>query len=75
MLYVEDKCLAEKPLIFRIEECTNDVSTVDANGDNCNVYHEDPSMCGNLDTDSFRSLQMCCACNGGTIGYADMTPE
>ena len=75
MLYVEDKCLVESPPILGIKQCTDNLTYVDTNGANCTTYHQNNSLCGKSDSDDFNSLEMCCACNGGTLGYANMTSE
>ena len=46
ILYAEDKCLAEAPIILRVEECISDSSYVDINGDSCDVYVENKELCG-----------------------------
>ena len=33
--------------------------------DGCTEYAQNPQWCGNYDTDTFKSLEMCCACGGG----------
>ena len=75
LLYAEDKCLTEQPPIFGIEECNDDLTSFDTNEVSCTPFHDNPSLCGKDDTDDFKSLEMCCACNGGIKGYVDMTPE
>jgi len=75
MIYAEDKCLAESPPTFGIEECLDDLSSLDTNEINCTTYHENPSLCGQNDTEVFKSLEMCCACDGGTKSYVNMTQD
>ena len=54
------------------ETCINtDNGYTDTYGYGCYLYTEYPSMCGNYDDymfTSFSSMQMCCACGGGTSG-------
>ena len=75
MFYAEDKCLAEVTPILRIEECIDNLAFDDINGVNCTSYREDLSLCGENDTEDFKSFDMCCACDGGSKGYANMTTE
>ena len=36
----------------------------DSYGDLCSDYYENTQWCGNYDTDTFNSYEMCCACEG-----------
>lgn len=38
----------------------------DVDGDPCSQYAHMPGFCGRYDTADFRSVNMCCACGGGT---------
>jgi hypothetical protein len=38
----------------------------DERGFDCEFYDEYPNECGSLDSDSFKSDELCCACGGGT---------
>ena len=42
-----------------------DNGEVDSYGDGCAGYAEFPSWCGGYDTETFNSMEMCCACGGG----------
>ncbi|MED5474823.1 MAG: hypothetical protein VX770_02225, partial [Candidatus Neomarinimicrobiota bacterium] len=61
----------EKPYTYdrpytNTRDCEDtDNGAVDAFGDACAAYVDFPSWCGNYDTDTFNSLDMCCACGGG----------
>jgi hypothetical protein len=48
------------------EDCSNDLSSADSYGDDCNSYTaETVSWCGNYDTEDFHAMGMCCVCGGG----------
>ena len=38
----------------------------DERGFDCEFYDQYPNECGSLDSDSFKSDELCCACGGGT---------
>lgn len=38
ILYAEEKCLIESPPIFGTEQCVDDLTFVDANGNSCATY-------------------------------------
>ena len=42
----------------------------DSAGYGCAMYTDFPNTCGMLDSDSFESGLLCCACGGGTAGSA-----
>jgi len=45
-------------------ECSDDLSTSDAAGDDC-TWYEDDTFCGEYDDFEFSSYEQCCACGGG----------
>jgi len=52
-------------------EDTDTQDNPDANGNGCVPYSDDPSMCGNFNTDTFHAQKECCACGGGRSGGGD----
>ena len=44
-----------------------DAGALDTYGDGCASYHLDISWCGEYDSDTFNSIEMCCACGGGKM--------
>jgi hypothetical protein len=44
---------------------------VDSFGDACDWYAENPSGCGNYDTEDWAAEDACCACGGGSGGCSD----
>lgn len=55
-------------------EDTND-GALDSDGFSCIWYDNDPSACGQYDTSTFISAQMCCSCGGGLGDYFDPLTE
>ena len=51
----------------------------DSFGDKCDWYTDNPSGCGNYDTEEFQAAAMCCACQGGCVdaelGRTDFTGD
>lgn len=51
--------------------CNDDLTTLDAYGDDCTWYDVNPQGCGMYDDDDFTSSVNCCACGGGALESAD----
>lgn len=66
IIFVENECVAESSLIIPQKVCIDDLTYADKDGDNCELYRENTGWCGNYDTEFFKSLEMCCGCNGGS---------
>ena len=49
--------------LYRCQDTDN--GNVDMDGDSCENYVGNEHWCGNYDTDTFQSNDMCCACGGG----------
>ena len=50
----------------RLDDCVNDDSTADEDGDTCDFYDDTPSYCGCCDDSNFAASVQCCACGGST---------
>ena len=49
----------------RLDDCVNDDSTSDVDGDTCSSYYDNnPSDCGGWDDSDFTASVQCCACGG-----------
>ena len=58
--------------IFTPEECVNDNSVGDIDGDTCSGWYDNnPSGCGNYDNLLFIASERCCVCGGGCEEGAD----
>ena len=55
--------------------CTpTDNGATDGYSDGCAEYARDPNTCGNFDTPNFNSMDMCCACGGGSTVSPPASP-
>jgi len=47
------------------DECADDLTTTDINGNDCSFYSLYPFTCGLFDDADFTASEQCCACGGG----------